>query len=222
MGYRGRVVSALFVAVVLMFIREMVSIHFGHPPHAFPIPAMIVIILAWLLGKQHDKYVYLSIRDPLTGLYNRRYVNDKFPSLAKYADRKNMNISILLLDVNDFKEINDQYGHQLGDSVLSTIAKLLRQSFGPKDLLARWGGDEFIILSVFSDANVLSNKIHHFKSRLDVEDWQYKGKLSISIGKAVYPTDAVDLQKLLAVADNHMYEEKAHFKRKRGIQKLKT
>lgn len=219
MGYRGRVISALFVAILLLFIREMVSIHFGHPPHPYPIPAIIVLILAWLLGKQYDKYVYLSTRDPLTGLYNRRYVHDKFRSLAKYADRKNVNISILLLDVNDFKEINDQYGHQEGDSVLGTLSTLLRHSFGPKDILARWGGDEFIILSVFSDVNVLSNKINDFKSRLDAEDWEYKGNVSISIGQAVYPVDAANLQKLLDLADNNMYEEKVHFKKKRGIQK---
>jgi len=215
MGYRGRVISVFFVAVLLLFIRQMVSVHFGYPPHPFPIPAMIVLILAWLFGKQYDKYVYLSIRDPLTGLYNRRYVMEKFLSMAKYADRKNVNISILLLDVNDFKEINDQHGHSIGDSVLGTIAKLLRHSFGSKDILARWGGDEFIILSVFSDVDLLNNKINDFKSRLDEEDWQYKGTLSISIGEAVYPADAVNLQELLDLADNNMYEEKVNYKLKK-------
>ncbi|KMY52289.1 hypothetical protein AC625_09515 [Peribacillus loiseleuriae] len=196
----------------------MVKKHFGQVPHPVPIPAIIVLVIAWYLGKQYDKYVYLSTRDSLTGLYNRRYVTDNFPKLSRYANRRKLNICTLLVDVNDFKEINDHYGHDAGDVVLVNISKILCDSFGQRSIIARWGGDEFLVLVFVSDVNVIIDEINDFNSKIKNEDWKHKsiGTLSVSVGKATYPTDATSLKELVAKADNSMYE----YKIKHKMQKL--
>ncbi|MGX2962018.1 GGDEF domain-containing protein (plasmid) [Peribacillus sp. JNUCC 23] len=117
----------------------MVKKHFGQVPHPVPIPAIIVLVIAWYLGEQYDKYVYLSTRDSLTGLYNRRYVTDKFPNLSRCANRRKLNICTLLVDVNDFKEINDHYGHDAGDVVLANISKKIVRFFWTKVYYCQMG-----------------------------------------------------------------------------------
>ncbi|MGG3450210.1 GGDEF domain-containing protein [Domibacillus aminovorans] len=208
LSYKGRIISVVFVAVLLLFIRGMVIMHFGRAPHPLPIPALIPLVIAWYLGKHYDKYVHLSMRDTLTGLYNRRYVLDKFPRVMTYVNKRKLNIAILVLDVNGFKEINDNYGHDYGDQVLEQLSKILCKSFGQKDIIARWGGDEFLILSTFSDEKLVINKINQFKNEIKREDWQQKSDISVSIGKATYPSDAVSLKELMAKADSNMYELK--------------
>ena len=218
LGYRGRVISISCMAAVLLYIRGIVEKDFGRVPELFPFPAIIPLLLAWYLGKHYDKYVYLSTRDVLTGLYNRRYISEQFPKLRTYADRKKVNIAILLLDVNDFKEVNDHYGHEYGDRVLETLSKLLNDSFDNKDMIARWGGDEFLVLSLFSDETILNNKINHFKDQMKRENWPHKGDLSVSIGEASYPLDADHLKELIVKADSSMYKVKMNYKQMRAVK----
>lgn len=218
-SYKGRIISTLFVISILLFIREMVRIHYEEVPHPIPIPALIPIIIAWYLGKQFDNYVHLSTRDSLTGLYNRRYTINKFPNLAKSADKKKSNIEILLIDVNDFKVINDTYGHDFGDKVLESISNHLNASFDGKDIISRWGGDEFLIISPSVDSKLVNNKIDLFKNRIKNEDWNINGRsLSVSIGKANYPLDDSSLKNLVAKADSNMYEFKMNQKKKRVVK----
>ncbi|WP_018394291.1 GGDEF domain-containing protein [Bacillus sp. 37MA] len=208
LSYRGRIISVVFIAVIYLFIRGIAIMYFGRALYPFPIPVLIPLVIAWYFGKQYDKYVHLSMRDTLTGLYNRRYVLDKFPRVMTYVNRRKLNIAILLLDVNEFKAINDNYGHDYGDQVLEHLSKILCKSFGQKDIIARWGGDEFLILSTFSDEKLVINKINQFKNEIKREDWQHKSDISVSIGKATYPLDADSLKDLMAKADSNMYELK--------------
>lgn len=107
--------SILFVVVILLFIRGSVIAHFGQAPHQMPLPAFIILVFAWYMGKKYDKALYLSSRDPLTGLFNRRYVLRQFSRAMKIANRKKRKVAVFFLDVNDFKQINDHHGHDVGD-----------------------------------------------------------------------------------------------------------
>ncbi|MFD1360129.1 GGDEF domain-containing protein [Lentibacillus salinarum] len=209
MRYRGRIISVLFVSAILLFIRKTVESHFGQVPHSIPLPAILILILAWYLGKQYDKYVNISTIDPLTGAYNRRYVMNKFPKIVSYANKRKLNISVIMVDINEFKEINDTYGHAIGDNVLEDVSKRLRDSFEKKDTVARWGGDEFLILTFFSDEHVMFKKINDFKSRLNSH---HIDNLSVSIGKSTYPSDATCLKALVTIADTNMYDTKFRLK----------
>ncbi|HZG74006.1 MAG TPA: GGDEF domain-containing protein [Chondromyces sp.] len=215
MSYRGRIISIIFVAAILLFTRDMVKMRFGQAVHTIPIPAVIVLVIAWHLGKQYDKYVYLSTRDALTGLYNRRYVSDQFPQLKREAGRKKASVAVLLVDVNDFKQINDRYGHEYEDRILEEISGLLNHSFGRKDIIARWGENEFLIIFPFADEGSITDKIRHFKDGMKNRDGGPEDfSLSVSIGKATYPSDAGTLKKLIAGADSNMYELKMDHKQK--------
>lgn len=217
LSYKGRITSTVFVGLTILFIREIVKIYFGQAPHSVPIMALVPLLIAWCLGYQYDKSVYLSTNDTLTGLFNRRYVLDKFSKESKYAIKKDLKMAILILDVNDFKEINDNYGHKYGDQVLEKIAKLLEDAFGQKDIIARWGGDEFLVLSKFQDEQVLMKRIAHFESTIKNIGWQFQHNgLSVSIGKAIFPSDAKTLKDLINQADANMYELKMNHKQKKA------
>lgn len=88
----------------------------------------------------------LSIRDPLTHLYNRRYFSDMSKSMQKIALRNDHNLAVVLMDIDNFKMINDSYGHQVGDDVIKAVANILENNCRKSDLLARYGGEEFILL----------------------------------------------------------------------------
>ncbi|OKL36861.1 GGDEF domain-containing protein [Domibacillus mangrovi] len=219
LSYRGRIISVVFIAVIYLLIRGIAIIHFGRALYPFLIPALIPLLIAWYFGKHYDKYVYLSTRDTLTGLYNRRYVLDKFPRVMTYVNKRKLNIAILLLDVNNFKEINDNYGHGYGDQVLEHLSKILCKSFGQNDIIARWGGDEFFIFSTFSDEKLVIKKINQFKNEIKREDWPHKSNISVTIGKAIYPSDADNLKDLMAKADSNMYELKMNDRQINAIKR---
>lgn len=213
LGFRGRVISLLFAGTLILFIRTVVMHQFGEVPHKLPIPAIIALIVAWQIGKAYDKSIYLSMKDSLTDLYNRRFVKEKFISISKFVTKKGLKIAILVLDVNDFKNINDSYGHEYGDKILIEIAKSLKTSFEKRDILARWGGDEFLILSIYDNEDTINQKIKNFQSNLSTIP-SLKTDISVSIGQSNFPTDHTKLEELIALADANMYKFKLNEKEK--------
>ncbi|MFP3854817.1 MAG: diguanylate cyclase, partial [Anaerolineales bacterium] len=153
----------------------------------------------------------MALRDDLTGLYNRRGLKLLAEPQFKLAERRGENLSLLLADIDRMKEINDIYGHIVGDEALRDVARVMRLTFRTSDVLARLGGDEFAVLAV--DTNLGSD------DRL-IERWQntltrfLEGKdrpylLSISIGARTFsPEDEFDLERMIADADQAMYRIK--------------
>jgi diguanylate cyclase (GGDEF)-like protein len=152
--------------------------------------------IVWWLGKQYDRAKYLSEKDDLTGAYNRRYLIDNFKKLAINS------FIIYIVDVNDFKTINDTYGHHIGDEVLQYISSMLRQYVNKKDIIVRTGGDEFLVIS--KSECLLSQKLI-----FDIDD---NIRVSVSIGTAMYPNDATTLNELVKIADKNMYKAKPQMK----------
>ncbi len=158
----------------------------------------------------------LSLIDDLTGLYNRRGFMDLGEQHLKLARRTGRALSLVYLDLDRFKTINDTYGHHVGDRGLRKIADILKSTFRRSDLLARLGGDEFAVLALEAsgeDAELLVNRL-----RERVEHFNDEGgepfRLSASVGLARYEDGRrIRLDELLARADVVMYEEK---RRKRG------
>ena len=213
-SHKGRIISVLVFGCTIFAIREVVKSHFGEVPHMLPVPALIPLIIVWYLGYQYDKSVDLSTRDTLTKIFNRRYVLNRFPKESTNCKKRNIHMAVLVLDVNDFKKINDQFGHETGDQVLVGISKLLEETFDPKDIIARWGGDEFLVLSKFEDEHVLSQKIEQLKHGMKQKQWKIQHhNVSVSIGKAIFPTDGQNLNSLIAKADSNMYEIKMQHKK---------
>ena len=165
------------------------------------------------IKERQDYLKMMSITDELTGLYNRRYLKERLWEEVERARRYNYPISCLMIDVDRFKEINDTYGHQLGDKVLSELGRLLKNTTRVVDIVARYGGEEFLIVLPMTNlkgAQTLAERI-----RRNVELSRFGGELSlaltVSIGCAeLNPTreDEMDPDLLIQMADKALYEAK--------------
>lgn len=206
-GYKGRLIGGGFSLFIVLMIRTIVVSHFGSAPHNFPLLAILVVMISWFFGREYDKTIYKANRDSLTGLFNRYYVFTNSHKLFTKADRKEHQVAIIFFDVNDFKNINDTYGHDVGDVTLKNIAALLQQHFGKRDIVSRWGGDEFLVIAPFSNRTSVTKTIDQITSAIDNDKEQFSG-ISMSIGKAIYPKDANTFKHLVSQADADMYRFK--------------
>lgn len=153
----------------------------------------------------------LAHYDALTSLPNRTLLFDRLKQAMLVAARAERQLAILFMDLDGFKPVNDQYGHEAGDAVLQAVAHRLNAGLRAADTVSRFGGDEFVVLAHSirdaEDALMLASKIHEvFKAPFEIRG--EKVSLSTSIGVALYPYDNVDAEGLLRHADAAMYEAK--------------
>jgi len=210
MKYTGRFTAAF--CILFAFFFEIIHYVLVEGRLFSPIALIAVIpfaYLGWWLGEQYDIVRYNSIHDALTDAYNRRHVSDAFPALARRMRRKKGNIECYVIDINDFKEINDEAGHSAGDVILRNIAAILRQMAGRKDLVARWGGDEFVWIRPVPKGGVgsagLESRIAEEMERLSMK---VKKNLTVSVGRSMFPEDGKTLEELVHAADQDMYRNK--------------
>ncbi len=161
-----------------------------------------------------------SLTDPLTGLPNTRFMFMHLSRELARADRLESPIALMVMDLDNFKEINDNHGHRVGDRALCEVAKILRAGIRPYDLCVRYAGDEFIV--VLSGCTVEEAEAKRIELQQAVGALEFKARpgkrlaLSVSIGKAVFPNDGESYEALMAVADNRMYQDKDKRKRTRN------
>jgi diguanylate cyclase (GGDEF)-like protein len=161
---------------------------------------------------------YHAERDPLTHLYNRRSGKQKVDMLLRRIDTDQSTIAVLMLDLDNFKPINDQYGHEAGDKVLVELAKKLKKSVRNDDIVIRWGGDEFMVVtqqsSSSNDFKFIAEKLIAVIKRPILIDGEVMVNVGASIGIALYPNDGLTLEDLTQKADQAMYQIK--FDQKNG------
>jgi diguanylate cyclase (GGDEF)-like protein len=153
----------------------------------------------------------LAMTDQLTGLFNRRYFSSALEKEFGRAVRYNHPSSCLMIDIDHFKSINDEYGHDAGDRTLKDVAQVLRTCLRQTDTLARWGGEEFIVLLPETpQANALQVASRILRSVSTCEYSSCPGRITVSIGLAGMPAASIDTpDKLVAAADRSLYEAKA-------------
>jgi diguanylate cyclase (GGDEF)-like protein len=161
-----------------------------------------------------------SLTDPLTGLPNTRFMFMHLTRELARADRLKTEISLLVMDLDNFKEINDTFGHHVGDRALRDVADVLRAAIRPYDICVRYAGDEFIVVLSGCGAEEAERKRLELQAAVDGLKFEPRpGKvlpLSISIGAAVFPHDGDLYETLLATADSRMYRDKTSRKRHEG------
>ncbi|XPV70588.1 MAG: GGDEF domain-containing protein [Halarcobacter sp.] len=155
-----------------------------------------------------------AFRDGLTGLYNRKFLDEHTKKLIPQVKRNNTNIGVLMLDMDHFKAVNDEYGHDIGDKVLKELAIILEENVRESDLVIRYGGEEFIILlvDVISEDAALNVAQKIGQKVRDNEISVYAGnklKKTISIGLSMYPKDSKVLDTVIKNADIALYEAKS-------------
>ena len=162
--------------------------------------------------KLQQKLRYQSLRDPLTGLYNRRYLQEALKRELDRAHRKQHFVSLIMLDVDHFKRFNDTYGHSAGDLVLSTLGNYLLQQTRQYDIPCRYGGEELLI--VMPDASIEDTVIRAEEIRMGVKNLpiEYQGHqlpaITISVGISCFPDDSTNPEKLIQAADKALYQAK--------------
>jgi diguanylate cyclase (GGDEF)-like protein len=160
--------------------------------------------------RAEESLLVLSLTDDLTGLYNRRRFFVLTEQYLKVAVRTKKRLLLLFIDMDDLKWINDNYGHNEGDQALVEFAKILKQTFRESDIIARIGGDEFVVLFASMDENskALLTRLHeNLKDYNDQRSKRYP--LSISVGNAEFDPDSpVSIDELLSEADASMYAQK--------------
>jgi diguanylate cyclase (GGDEF)-like protein/PAS domain S-box-containing protein len=159
----------------------------------------------------------LAIRDPLTGLYNRRFLDEAVEREVAAARRYRRPLAFLYVDVDGFREVNNRLGHLTGDEVLRRVAEFLRTNVREADYVVRIGGDEFLIMIPETDGAV-DRVMHRLKERIKGLARELGVAIGLSIGKAIWEPaqQEFDLDKLLAEADKRMYEDKHADQRAQG------
>jgi len=154
-----------------------------------------------------------AIRDPLTRLFNRRFLEESLERELQVAGRKKQSIAVLFLDLDHFKRFNDTFGHEAGDMVLQSLADLFRNFFRATDICCRYGGEEFAIILPESSSQDAAIRADALRSEVKSLRLQYKkqtlGQLTLSAGVAAFPEHGSTSLDLLNIADQCLYQSKA-------------
>jgi diguanylate cyclase (GGDEF)-like protein/PAS domain S-box-containing protein len=153
-----------------------------------------------------------SIRDPLTGLYNRRYLEEMMERETRRAVRAEHGLGVLMLDLDHFKQFNDTYGHDAGDIVLRETAAFLSKSVRAEDIVCRFGGEEFVVILPIADLKATQARAERIHSRLRelsvMHQGQPLGTITASVGVAELPQHGTSSKELLEAADAALYRAK--------------
>jgi diguanylate cyclase (GGDEF)-like protein len=208
MRYTGRLAATGVMLTGIIIMRAHAYIYFGYPLTEIPLVGIIFVGLAYAAGLQYDKVCFFSEKDSLTRCYNRRYVSRNIPLLLARVEKKQERLSLALLDCDNFKAINDVYGHQMGDRILKEVAALILANIRKSDSLVRWGGDEFILITPYIGHSELQTILSRINQALGELSKKLQVEIRVSSGIASYPQDAQTFENLIKVADHAMYESK--------------
>ncbi len=170
-------------------------------------------------SRLYEKTLIQSHKDSLTNLWNHAYFQFLLKNELKNAQVDKNNLSIIMLDIDNFKEHNDKHGHQSGDQILYNVAKIIKDSARRKDHACRYGGEEFAVILPNTKLNEANNIAERIRKNIasNLFDNQITGeidKITVSLGVATYPEDADSPSKLISICDKKMYKAKTAGKNK--------
>ena len=170
-------------------------------------------VLSLALVARSQRLLQLASTDPLTGLHNRGYVDDRFANELSRARRYNKPLTIAVIDADRFKLLNDTHGHPAGDLVLQKIAETLRNSFRQSDTAGRYGGEEFVVILPETDIEAAQRKLESLRESIAntpivLAPRGEKIQVTISAGLSSFPQDGEDASELFALADDRMFQAK--------------
>jgi diguanylate cyclase (GGDEF)-like protein len=191
-------------------------------------PTIALLIVGWVVGRMSDLQLKLkeqlsqiellqsqlqkqAIRDPLTGLFNRRHMHESLERERSRAQRTNTSVSVMILDLDQFKQINDTHGHLAGDMMLESIGNIIRENIRAEDIPCRYGGEEFLLVMPGSGIEMALECSERIRKKIQLFRMPHQGmELSItaSIGIAVFPIHASSMNELLMLADQALYQAK--------------
>jgi diguanylate cyclase (GGDEF)-like protein/PAS domain S-box-containing protein len=163
------------------------------------------------IKKLHEILQEQAMRDSLTGLYNRRFLEETLDRELAYAGRDNKNLCIAMIDVDNFKGFNDRYGHKAGDMILRSLGDILLANTRKSDVSCRFGGEEFVVVMPNAMAEGARKRAHHWRKAFQLLQNSFNGQelqATISVGIAVFPEHGETGEVVLNAADKALYEAK--------------
>jgi diguanylate cyclase (GGDEF)-like protein len=164
------------------------------------------------LAEANSRLAQLAVTDGLTGLYNHRHLHERLTLEVERSQRSKLPLSLLMLDVDHFKQFNDTFGHPAGDEVLRQLARVLNDTRRANDVVARYGGEEFAVILVDTAKFTAAKVAERVRERIFGHDFsdaaQKAGKITVSIGVATFPDDGTDAEGLVRAADTALYAAK--------------
>jgi len=207
----------LYIAISCLFTSGLNIIHAEYllniplTPAAFITPVFAGLLFGYLLARiklLHQQMSLMAYTDPLTNIYNRLHFGHFLDAEIDRVKRYGGTFSIIFFDLDRFKEVNDEYGHLVGDEVLKRVAEIVEKANRNADIFARYGGEEFIILAPATD--IAGASAHAERLRHDIEHYRFSeiSHLTCSFGVAEYKPDADDVISLFKRADTALYNAK--------------
>jgi len=184
-------------------------------PDSMPILSIMADYVAIAINnaRNYEKIESLSITDDVTGLYNTRFLHQYLDQLLSDSSANGKEISLVFLDLDDFKRVVDTHGHLAGSKVLKEVAEVMAANLDGQDRIFRYGGDEYVMILPGQDKKAALKKTMNIRKSLAesifLKDQGLQIKVTASFGIANYPHDAADQRELLHIADNSMYRSKA-------------
>ena len=165
------------------------------------------------LDHLNKEFREMAIRDGLTGLFNHRYAKERLVAEFDRAARFDRDLSVLFMDLDQFKFYNDTHGHQAGDDILQTLSELMMKTVRESDTLARWGGEEFVVIAPETSAEAACKLAERLRLAVEAHDFPHAeqqplGLVSLSIGIATRSRETENAEKLLRFADDATYAAK--------------
>jgi diguanylate cyclase (GGDEF)-like protein len=211
---RLAIVTGFSVWALFFFTHPWVMDHYSYhadiASHVWNMQKSLISIgmILIMLEEQVSNNEWLALHDELTGLPNRRLFAARLTHAIEHCDARKTSLALVVLDLNDFKLINDTLGHVAGDQVLREVSAVLKKSIRGSDTVARLGGDEFIIVATdMPNANAVERFTDSIRSAIERQMTIGEKPMAVgaSFGFAMYPNDAKDATKLLRLADQRMY-----------------
>lgn len=206
-----------FMSVPLVVQGELVGVlNLSHPrPKAFNEDALRLLTL--IAGQAaatiqrlllYEEMRRLAITDDLTGIYNRRHFLERLQNEIERARRYGQAFSLLFIDIDNFKELNDSFGHQLGDRILGELGSILKHWARSSDIVARYGGEEFVVLLPMTDKARGMIAAERLRTRIERHTFYRRKKLTVSVGVGGFPGDGDSVERLLGCVDEALYMAK--------------
>ncbi|WP_029520109.1 GGDEF domain-containing protein [Persephonella sp. IF05-L8] len=205
-------IMVLGTILMLLYLSQKNIISIAYSPieiRQFIGAYLIIMILAYIyentLIKSYDKLSNLAMTDTLTGLYNRYYLFKKLKEEIEKAKKYGRPLCVIIFDIDNFKQINDKYGHDVGDAVLSMVARVVKKNIRDTDIVGRLGGEEFVIICPETDIQngyIIADKIRKSISQINFGDFQ----VTVSMGLACFSGETAE--QLLKKADIALYKAK--------------
>ncbi|WP_457601646.1 GGDEF domain-containing protein [Hydrogenivirga sp.] len=186
-------------------------VHIRQSLGAYGAVFFLSLFYSLILGKLIDSLKEKAIVDALTGLHNRAFMFDVLNKMTALAERENVSFCLAYLDLDNFKRVNDLYGHSEGDTVLKEVAHLLKKHFRKSDVVGRIGGDEFLVIALNCTADKLQERLESI--RKNIETFLSAYGISISYGMVEVPKEGLSPSDILRLADERMYLMKSSKKK---------